>query len=204
VRPRIAVEPRAAGAACILVLVAGGALHAAEGDPVAPGQRVADILGPAREAARPAPEGTGPGVARLALAAGALLVLGAAAIAVRRRRRMAGVAGSPEPLEIVGCIALSPRHTIYTVRAAGRRIVVGVSGDGMAALAVIEDRSAEAAAPPPSRGFSSRLPAEPSRRLDARSAPPIDLDPYRKQVDRLRGILRGPFGDRARGAGEEA
>jgi hypothetical protein len=115
-------------------------------------------------------------------------------LAARRRRARFPGAPAVEPIDVVGRAALSSRHSIYIVRAAGRRIVLGVAGERMTALAVIDERAADAPPPPPPRGFTSRL-GDVTRRLPAKEGPPsAELEPYRKQVDRLRGMLRGPFG----------
>jgi flagellar biogenesis protein FliO len=171
----------------LLPFLAGGGIAGGEGDPVAPGQKVAEILSPAADGAaagRPREASGGSTALRLLLGAGALLALGAVALAARARRTRLGGIPAIEPVDVVGRASLSPRHSVCVVRVAGRRIVLGIAGERMTALAVVEDRAPEA----PARGFTSRL-GEAGRR----PAPPADLEPYRKQVDRLRGMLRGPF-----------
>jgi flagellar biogenesis protein FliO len=177
---------------------------AAGGEVVPPGQKISDLLSPAKEPSGASNREAGAGGSttfRLLVGAGALLVLGAAVLVARKRRSHFAGALAIEPIDVVGRAALSSKHSIYIVRTAGRRIVLGVAGERMTALAVIEDRGAEPA-PASARGFTPRV-SDALRRPAAKDLPAADLDPYRKQMERLRGMLRPPFGT-SQGGLEEA
>ncbi|HVR75900.1 MAG TPA: flagellar biosynthetic protein FliO [Planctomycetota bacterium] len=144
---------------------------------------------------------------KLALWTGGLSLLGSGLVLVwvKASRARRGQRGG-EGIEVVGRTALSHRHLVFVLRVSGRRLVVGVSGDRMTPLGAFEDSPAEkpmpapppapapASASVPAQGFSSRL--EGSSFPLARSAvEDADLAPYRKQMNRLRGLLRGMRGD---------
>lgn len=61
---------------------------------------------------------------------GVLLMLGAAAAWLRRRRP----AGGARRLAAVERLPLSPHHTLFLVRVAGRGLLIGVSPAGCAVL----------------------------------------------------------------------
>jgi flagellar biogenesis protein FliO len=98
-------------------------------------------------------------------------------------------------VEIVGRAALSHRHSVCVIRVGEARIVIGLAGDRMSSLAVLEDDAAPDRAPA-DRTVRPPLPEIPRGRLD-----PGELDRYRRQVDRLKDLLRGPLRGAAREMG---
>ncbi len=166
--------------------------------------------------------------------AGGLLVAGFGLLAVRRvRNAKGGARPGGEGIEVVGHAMLSHKHAVFVLRVSGRRLVVGVSGDRMAALGMVgEVGDVDAAAPsshapsshtagkPAAGSHSARPPCDRSAQGQGFSVRPgdreavaaarrmhdADLLPYRKQMDRLRGLLRGMRDEGLRGdaAGGEA
>jgi len=129
-------------------------------------------------------------ILKLVLGAACVVVLGLGAIFVARRwipnaTRLAAAGG----VQVLGRVPLSPRHFVYVLGIGDRKVVVGVSGDRMAALAVLDDSGApRPAALSPLRPESSMT----DKRLAPASKPieEADLLPYRRQVHRLRELLR--------------
>jgi flagellar biogenesis protein FliO len=185
----------------------------AEEAKVRAGQTLADLLGqkePSAAASRALPSG-GEIASKLGLWSGGLVVLVAATVLYRRRRKLiASSRPEGEGVEVVGRVHLSHRHAVFVLRVAGRKLVVGVSGDHMTALGSLDvPASAELpikAVPSTSseerstgaRGFTVR-PGDMEAISAARGIPDADLMPYRKQMDRLRGLLRGLRGDQEDG-----
>ena len=138
---------------------------------------------------------------------GTLGISGLAFAAVLLRRKYgsrAWRAPAGEGLQILARTALSPRHHVFVLRFSDRKVLVGVSGDRMVPLAVIEDGTSrgsrlegmvpERGTPEravPERGFSERGAPERGNGSSRRSVSDADLMPYRRQVDRLRDLLRG-------------
>lgn len=168
------------------------------------------VLSAAVEGAIPRPAAgipfAGGGLLRkLALWTGGLSLLGSGLVLVwvKASRARRGQRGG-EGIEVVGRAALSHRHLVFVLRVSGRHLVVGVSGDRMTPLGAFEDSPVEkpmpapapvsAPVPVPAQGFSSRLEGS-TFPLARRAVEDADLAPYRKQMDRLRGLLRGMRGD---------
>jgi len=116
-----------------------------------------------------------------------LFIFGVVVFYRRRARGTARLEGS-EGIQVVGRTAISPRHAVIVLRISNRRLVVGLSGDRMTSLGILDDSSAETSAREP--GFSAR-PEDHEAVARARTIKDSDLVPYRQQVDRLRGLLRG-------------
>jgi flagellar biogenesis protein FliO len=190
------------GAACALGLVAAlapatGVL--ADGDKgVRPGQSVAEILGrePAAAPASPAPAPGGSSQRGAAILTGVLVLAAAGICLVRRRKAHSASSGDGGSVEIVGRAALSHKHSVCVVRVGDARIVIGLAGDRMSPLAVLEGSSA-----PPDRAPAGRVGRPPLPELSRGRLDPDELERYRKQVDRLKGLLRGPLRNAAREIG---
>ena len=99
----------------------------------------------------PQASGTGPDLwsSGARMAGGLLLVLALllGGMALLRRFRAAGFSGRV-PIRVLGSAAIGSRQNIVVVEVDGRRLVVGVSPNGMAALANLEDLPASAEGPP--------------------------------------------------------
>ena len=133
---------------------------------------------------------------------GTLGISGLAVAAVLLRRKL-GLrtwrTPAGEGLQILGRAALSPRHHVFVLRFSDRKVLVGVSGDRMVPLAVIEDGNPhgsrlEGVIPErgiPERGGPDRGAQERGTGSSRRTVIEADLVPYRRQVDRLRELLRG-------------
>jgi flagellar biogenesis protein FliO len=186
-----ALARRVSPVLAVLSLLAPAWLPGGEG--VAPGQSVAEVLKSGSAAASSAAPAVADAGSRLLYWTGGLGLTAAAVFVLRRRRARPGSPTGQEAVEVLGRAVLSHKHAVVVVRAAGKRIVVGLGGDSLSALAVI-DEAREAGAGPPAQGFSSRLPE--STALSATPGPrvidPADLVPYRRQMERLRNILRSP------------
>jgi flagellar biogenesis protein FliO len=171
-----------------LVLAAPGA-GAGEGDAVKPGETVKELLDSKEKGSAPAAAfpGTGTLLLKLVLSAGAVGLLGLGLIFVSRKclRSGMGLSSSGE-IEVTGRAALSPKHVVFVLRVDERRIVVGLSGERMYSLAVIGDR-----------GEQGHHASRPEREISSsgKAIGEADLMPYRRQMDRLRGLFRGHFQD---------
>lgn len=189
------------------LVLAPRAVHA-DGDrgdkAVRPGQALSEIL--AREPGAAPASGARPSHAMSGRSAGMLagaLILSAAGIVFLRRRRARGAAAGPGgPVRVEGRVAITHRHAVFLVRVDGARIVVGLTGDRMTPLAVLEDPAGgeESLRHRSGRPPHQARPADADRRgrLD-----PEELDRYRKQVDRLKVLLQGPLRNAAREMGGE-
>ena len=124
-------------------------------------------------------------IVRLSVGALLLVALGGGLVFIQRRRTGWAPKDGLGGIQVVGRTALSPRHFVYVLRMGGRRLVVGVSGDRMSSLAVVEDAAA-------ARTAHTEVPAS-ERKTDPAPAAidEADLLPYRRQVNRLRELLRG-------------
>ncbi len=137
----------------------------------------------------------------------ALLKLGLAAVAIagasfgiawfQRRILSRGARGGFDPgaLRVVGRTALSPKHFVWVLEFRGREIVVGGSPDRLTLLAAFErepSRPAESRDEEPAPDRARQGSGEGGGR--ARRVTARDLLPYRRQVERLRGILRSAEG----------
>jgi flagellar biogenesis protein FliO len=96
---------------------------------------------------------------RLAGGAAAVLVAGVALLwFYRRLSPQRAIAARGGLLEVLDRAALTPRHTVYLLRIAERKMVlVGVSGERMAALAALDDASPRAAPPAERAGLDEAL-----------------------------------------------
>ncbi len=142
--------------AAVLLLVATPAYGTGEDDGgfVKSGQTLRDLRGEQPPPGASVPQGVSPSeewlnTGSLLRLVGLMIVvlstLGVLMVFGRRRLRLAAGAGGRR-LEIVDKLALSRRHWVCVLRVDGKRLVVGVSGDNMSSLAVLED------GPPPVRG----------------------------------------------------
>jgi flagellar biogenesis protein FliO len=106
------------------------------------------------------------------------------------RRRVKGVPRleGGEGIQIVGRTAISPRHAVVVLRISNHRLIVGLAGERMTSLGILDDSSVETV--PREPGFSAR-PEDQEAVARARTIKDSDLVPYRQQVDRLRGLLKG-------------
>ena len=173
----------------MLVLLIGGPLSAEVPSADRPNSTSARV-GDGRPASTAFAEEKG-FLARVALGA-ALLAAGAFGVVLWKRRSvgLGSKAQGQGVLQIVGRAALSPRHFVYVVRVSDRRLVVGVSGDRMVSLGVLDEPAAPRLAP------RVETPA-PEKRSEPqqRAVTEADLMPYRRQVSRLRELLRGRGAD---------
>jgi flagellar biogenesis protein FliO len=127
----------------------------------------------------------------------------AAALVWRKHGSRTWRAAAGEGLQVLGRAALSPRHHVFVVRFGDRKVLVGVSGDRMASLAVVEEGSPSGPrleAAMTERGGPDRGAVEREIGCSRRTVSEADLVPYRRQVDRLRDLLRGrpPMGSAGR------
>ena len=190
---------RAALALGIAAALAPGTAVLADGEKgVRPGQSVAEILArePAAAPAAPAPAAAGSSRHGAAIVTGALVLAAAGICLLRRKKARAASSSHAGAVEIVGRAALSHKHSVCVVRVGDTRIVIGLAGDRMSPLAVLEDSSSSPERAPPGRVGRPPLPELPRGRLD-----PDEMDRYRKQVDRLKDLLRGPLRHAAREIG---
>jgi flagellar biogenesis protein FliO len=150
---------------------------------VKPGQTISELLEPKTHPVQKA-AGAWEGWT-LVIGTAGLMALVCGALFLARRRALGLTKLSAEnSLQIVGRAALSPKHVVFVLRVADRQVVVGLSGERMVPLAVLDGlpRDKDGA----ESGPQGRI-AEPSTRTISAS----DLMPYRRQVERLRGLLRG-------------
>lgn len=153
------------------------------------------------EASRPAPaalEWTS--ILKLGLAA--LVVAGASAGLVWAQRRLAARgegASAAGGLRLAGRVALSPKHFACLLKLGEREVVVGVSPDRLTTLAVFDREGAAPGGRPeaPSRERPADKPPEAASGGGLRRVAEGDLLPYRRQVERLRGLLRPEAASRA-------
>jgi len=184
----------------LIAALAPGAAAPADGEKgVRPGQSVAEILARDPAAAQPSPA-SAPGVSSprgAAILTGVLVLAAAGLCLLGRRKARAAWSGPGGAVEIVGRVALGHKHTVCVVRVGDTRIVIGLAGDRMSPLAVLDASSAPPPdLAPPARVGRPPLPEHPRGRLD-----PEELDRYRKQVDRLKDMLRGSLRNAAREIG---
>lgn len=128
-----------------------------------------------------------------------VLIVGACCLGVVRRasKRPRLQHASPGGVEVAGRISLSHKHSVFVLRLGGKRLAVGVGGDRITALGIWDESPEspalpEHSAPVPARtgGFTIR-PQDREAMSAAQSFRDTDFLPYRKQVERLRGLLRG-------------
>jgi len=210
-RPLRALRLLALGLALFLCV----ALRAGAEEPrVRAGQTIADLLNKkGSDGADPAgtPSAERDGAAKLGAWAAALVALGGVFFFVRRAKLLPRAAFRPaEGLELAGRIALTPRHSVHLVCGRGRCVWVGVAGDRMVSLGEFSEAArpaaepqatvercepAESAAAPsetaPSLGGFTIRPQDREAIATARALHDEDLQPYRRQMDRMRDILRG-------------
>lgn len=156
---------------------------------------------PRGQTARPAPlapEWTS--ILKLGLAA--LAIAGASAGLVWAERRLAargrGVS-APGGLRLAGRVALSPKHFVCVLKLGEREVVVGVSPDRLTTLAVFDREGAAPGARPeaPPRERPAEKAPEAASGGGLRRLTDGELLPYRRQVERLRGLLRPEGASRA-------
>lgn len=181
------------GAALAFALLCSGV------SPAAVGERGAQEKSRTRSEPGLLEPAAGPWIAllKLGLAAAAIAAASAGVVWAQRRILSRGprrgfAAGT---LRVLARAALSPKHFVWVVEFRDREILVGGSPDRLELLAIFER---EPAAPAVAREENSGLersgeslggPSEKPRRIQAR-----DLLPYRRQVERLRGLLRAGEG----------
>lgn len=190
------------GVACAIGLVAALAPAAgvlADGDKgVRPGQSVSEILGsePAAARASAAPASGGSSQRGAAILTGAFVLATAGIYLLRRKKGHAAWSGAGGSVEIVGRAALTHKHSVCVVRVGDASIVIGLAGDRMSPLAVLEGTS-----PPADRAPAGRVGRPPLPELSRGRLDPDELERYRKQVNRLKDLLRGPLRNAAREIG---
>lgn len=92
-----------------------------------------------------------------------LLVLGGAGVVCIAARRQ-GAGGPSIKLQVVGRVALPPKHAVFAVRAGGRTLLIGAGPQGAPTLlGELEDEPVEDAPPP-----ASHRPIPAQRRFDVR------------------------------------
>ena len=168
---------------------------------VRPNQTIADLLGekgrPA-EARGPAPPESSGLAGKLAIWAG-VLIAGACALGwLRRAGKGRGAPGwNSGGVEVAGRVLLSHKHSVFVLRVGGKRLALGVAGDRLTPLGMWDEAQdsplATDRAPPAQErtgGFTIR-PQDREAMSAASSLRDTDFLPYRKQVERLRGLLRG-------------
>ncbi len=136
----------------------------------------------------------------------AIVALGGAVLLVIRKYTPAGrmLAGGGI-VHVLARTSLSPRHTVFVVRIARHRVlVVGISGDRMTTLSEISDPAQIVEV---DSQFRSRLDSfaapgagDEDRRESATAGAPeregetaraVDLEPYRREVEKLRTVIGG-------------
>ena len=199
-----------AGLLASLILAPAPSLFGEEGK-VRPKQRLAELLESKEKAQGPAPPGsTGRNEpsSRLGLWAAGVLACAAGWIVLRKaRRRGAGISmragvAAAEEIEVVARLPLTHKHAVYVVNACGRRFALGISAEGITLLGALGGEASAHVPPdalPSARAASahgySALPEGKEAVSSARLLRDADLAPYRKQMDRIRGLLRGMRGD---------
>lgn len=101
-------------------------------------------------------------------------------------------------IEILGRASLSPRHAVFVLRLDGKKILVGMAPDRLTSLAVLDEPAAMKQAgisksPPLSRADANTFPSR--SEAPSRTVTEDDLLPYRRQVNRLRDMLRRRGGE---------
>ena len=146
----------------VLTLATTSAAMAEEpGGFVKRGQSLRDLRIKDKDAETPAPSDEAAILAEewplrfLGLTTATLAVLAVLFLLWRRRRFRAGASEGGARLEILDKIALSTRQWVCILRVDEKRVVVGVSGDTMTSLAVLDDDSSRGA-PRPQRGSSNQ------------------------------------------------
>jgi flagellar biogenesis protein FliO len=200
-RPMTAIPMRSRGVSAapfiaistILIAAYAGAADAPDrpssGGQVKPAQTVAALLAEAPEGTPKRTTVVGIDGAAIFRAVGATIFVcvGAGGVLWAYRRWGRPTVSAPDSggLRVAGRVALTAKHLVYELRVGRERILVGVVGDRMCPLGVLVD--------PPGRDAVS-TPATPQEpRRFAGSTVPVeesDLLPYRRQVNRLRELLR--------------
>jgi flagellar biogenesis protein FliO len=179
-----------------------------EGEPRAAGDSIGSLLSePASVAER---EGSAGGLLFRVLGwMAALTVAAVAGIGIWKRLTVTGrTGGEAGGIRVVGRAALTPKHSIYTVRVSNQRLlVVGVSGDRMTSLTEFDDPAQVLAL---DSSFQKALSAAGGREEAVESAEGgsalLDgqLTPYRVEVRKLVEVVRGWRGRLGRALGAEA
>lgn len=189
--------------ALAIALLTCGAVHRARAEEVRvrPNQTIADLLGGKARSGESSGSSAGDGssvAGKLAIWSGVILV-GACGLGLLRRagRRRAASRWSGGGIEVAGRMLLSHRHSVLVLRIGGKRLALGVAGDRLTSLGMwdepldsVEPVSESVPEPQKTGGFTIR-PQDREAMSAARSFRDSDFLPYRKQVERLRGLLRG-------------
>jgi flagellar biogenesis protein FliO len=209
----------AAGRAAVLValvLTAGGAASGEEarGADGAPrplaAQTVGDLLrdeAGGAPAAQPPPSTTGVFLRMIGWTALVVAAAGALLLAFRRFTPAGRILAAGGPVRVLARTALSPRHSVYVLGVARRRVlVVGVSGDRMVTLSELSDESQVLGL---HRDFSAQLEAfEDEGSMESRRAAErdgggaggdltgggdggLDLRPFQREIQSLRRRIAG-------------
>ena len=205
-RPRVRMKQTMKIAVSCLALVLSGRTPAAEAPARAGGVRSGEAApGPVE------PKGKAAGIPSMKgvdlssawkVLWGTLGICGLTVAAVLLRRKFGSRTWrtpAGEGLQILGRAALSPRHHVFVLRFSDRKVLVGISGDRMVPLAVIEEGNPhgsrlEGMIPErgvPERAVPERGALERGNGSSRRTVIEADLAPYRRQVDRLRELLSG-------------
>jgi len=198
----VSTRKRWAVLAFLLAAPCGGFQGSRAAEPrVRSNQNVSDILSSRADAPAPvaAPADPSSTLLKLCLWAGGLLLGAVGVIAFRRSRGRSAANPGGEGIDVVGRTMISPRHSVLVLRTSGKRIAVAIAGERVTPLGMWEDPSSGdpmSGAPEAPRkaqgagGFTIR-PEDQEAISAARRFREADLVPYRKQVERLRGFLRG-------------
>ncbi len=187
--------------ASVLLMVCMALPASAEDTKVRQKQSLADLFGenPDSQEGQEASSRETSGLAVKAALWSGVLIAGACCLGVVRRasKRSKVQHASPGGVEVAGRIFLSHKQSVFVLRLGGKRLAVGVGGDRITPLGIWDESPdspalPEHSAPVPARtnGFTIR-PEDREGMLAAKAFRDTDFLPYRKQVERLRGLLRG-------------
>lgn len=168
---------------------------------VQPRQSVVDLLGVGPESTLAPAPAVDPSatVLKLGLWAGGIFLAAVGLLVLRRYRKRAGVGILSEGIEVIGRTMISPRHSVLVLRMQGKRVALAIAGDRVTplglwddstAVSMVAEKSAPVQVPERAGGFTIR-PQDREAQDAARRFRDSDLQPYRQQVERLRGLLRG-------------
>lgn len=121
----------------ILALVVGGLAPSAHADVPSPAQKAWLAHTPAPPVAKP--ESTRGTLVRSFAATALLAGLGAAALVLRKRRVAHPMRGASVPVNVLGTTKVGPKAYAVVVSVAGQRLLLGVTDNAVAQLAVLDD-----------------------------------------------------------------
>lgn len=130
-----------------------------------------------------------------------VLFAGGGVIALRRLSPGSGHPQNRRLVQVIGRGAIGPKHQVVVTRVGERILILGLTSDSISRLGEVEDPREAVKLLPPEQSFAGSVTlSEASYREEdaARGDLETSLEPYRREIDRLRGMVELWQSERAR------